>query len=105
VNRKVHLRRAARRDLDGIADWFADRSLTTALRFAAAADAALSRLAGAPEVGHPRPGEDPFLRQVRSWPVPGFESVLVFYRPSVRGIDVVRILHGARDVPAILEEE
>lgn len=103
--RKIHLRKAARRDLDGFADFFADRSLSTAMRFAEAADAALSLLAESPLMGHPRSGEDPFLRQVRSWPVPGFEAILMFYKPSVRGIDVVRIIHGARDLPSILEEE
>jgi toxin ParE1/3/4 len=105
VKGKVHLRGAARGDLDGIADYFAERSIPTALRFAAAAEAALSRPADSPLVGHPRPGEDPLLRQVRSWPVPGFEDILLFYRPSARGIDVLRILHGARDLPAIFEEE
>ena len=105
MSRRVHISRAARRDLEGIADYFADRSLATAIRFSAAAEAALSRIADAPRMGHPRTAGDPFLRQVRSWPVPGFEAILVFYRPSVRGIVVVRILHGARDVPTILEEE
>ncbi|NUN51591.1 MAG: type II toxin-antitoxin system RelE/ParE family toxin [Planctomycetaceae bacterium] len=81
---------------------FADRSLDTALRFAAAAEAALSRLAESPRIGHPRPCRDPILRQVRSWPVPGFEDILLFHRPSARGIDVLRILHGARDLPALL---
>jgi plasmid stabilization system protein ParE len=29
---------------------------------------------------------------------------VVFYRPLVDGIEVVRLLHGARDVTAIAEE-
>ena len=103
--RKVHLRPAARRDLEGIADFFADGSLATALRFAAATDAALSRLVESPRIGHPRPGEDPLLLQLRSWPVPGFEDILVIYRSDPGRIDVIRILHGARNESTILEEE
>lgn len=105
MNRKVHLRKAARRELDEIADHFAGSSLAAALRFAAAIEAAFSRLLENPRVGHPRPGEDLFTQQVRSWPVPGFEAIRVFYRPSSRGIEVVHIIHGARDLLSILEEE
>jgi toxin ParE1/3/4 len=105
VNRRVHLRRVARRDLQEIADWFADRSLATALRFSTAAGVALSRLAGSPWIGHPHMPEDPFLRPIRTWPVPGFEAVRVYYLATEAKIDVIRIIHGARDVPAILEEE
>ncbi|MBI4604738.1 MAG: type II toxin-antitoxin system RelE/ParE family toxin [Planctomycetes bacterium] len=35
----------------------------------------------------------------------GFEQHLVFYRPVEDGIEVVRVLHGARDLRAILGEE
>lgn len=105
MNRGVRLRKAARRELDEIADHFSGSSLAVALRFATAVEAAFSRLVENPQVGHLQPGEDLFTRQVRSWPVPGFEAIRVFYRPSPRGIEVVHIVHGARDLPAILEEE
>jgi plasmid stabilization system protein ParE len=35
--------------------------------------------------------------------VPGFESYLVFYVPSPGVVEVVRVLHGARDLPRLLE--
>lgn len=38
-----------------------------------------------------------------SWPVKGFEKHLIFYRPTEAGIEVVRVLHGARDLPGLLE--
>ena len=34
-----------------------------------------------------------------------FEKYLIFYRVAPRGIDVVRILHGARDIGRVLDEE
>lgn len=33
----------------------------------------------------------------------GFPSLLLFYIPRDSGIEVVRLLHGARDIPAALE--
>jgi toxin ParE1/3/4 len=51
-------------------------------------DSSLSRLAG--------------LRQFR---VKGFERYLIFYLTRRSGIDVVRVLHGARDIDSILAQE
>ena len=36
------------------------------------------------------------------WPIPDFPNHLLFYRPSVAGIEMVRILRAARDIPEIL---
>jgi plasmid stabilization system protein ParE len=35
--------------------------------------------------------------------VKGFQSYLIYYRPA--GDDLVRFLHGARDLPRLLEDE
>jgi toxin ParE1/3/4 len=32
------------------------------------------------------------------WRVKDFEKYLIFYRPQKDGIDVLRIIHGARDI-------
>jgi plasmid stabilization system protein ParE len=37
--------------------------------------------------------------------VKGFESYLVFYLPLEAGIDVVRVLHGARDIDRVFAQE
>jgi len=37
--------------------------------------------------------------------VPGFESYLVFYVPSPGVVEVVRVLHGARDLPRFFEAQ
>lgn len=56
---------------------------------------------------NPRTGSSRNLRSipsVRSWS-PGFPSHLIFYRPTGDDIEVVRFLHGARDLPGILDAE
>ena len=44
------------------------------------------------------------MRQQR---IKGFKKYLVFYRASDFGVEIIRVIHGARDVEAILgyEEE
>jgi toxin ParE1/3/4 len=43
------------------------------------------------------------LADLRVWRIEGFEKHLIFYRQTPDGIDVVRILHGARDIDSVLE--
>jgi toxin ParE1/3/4 len=43
------------------------------------------------------------LADLRRFPVRGFDQYLIFYVPRVGGIDVIRVLHGARDIESVLE--
>jgi toxin ParE1/3/4 len=52
-------------------------------------------LATMPEMGRLRPELAP---ELRSWAV---SEYVIFYRPIVDGILVVRVLHGSRDLPAL----
>ncbi|MGH7989069.1 MAG: type II toxin-antitoxin system RelE/ParE family toxin [Limisphaerales bacterium] len=40
------------------------------------------------------------LPRLRSFPVSRY---VIFYRPMENGIEVVRVLHGARDFPPLFE--
>lgn len=54
-------------------------------------------------VSHPTSG--PTLFGLRRWPIQGFEKHLIFYLVFENTIDIVRVLHSARDIEGILEEE
>lgn len=41
---------------------------------------------------------------IRQWRLPGFENYLIFYRPLDDGVEILRVLHGARDIQRIFEE-
>lgn len=56
-----------------------------------------SLLGDQPGVGTTR---DELLPGLLSFPVGAY---LIFYRKRERGIEVVRVLHGARDIPRILQ--
>ncbi len=52
-----------------------------------------------PTIGEP---VERLLPGLRRFPIGNF---LIFYRPTERGIEVVRILHGARDIETILHDD
>jgi toxin ParE1/3/4 len=79
-------------------------NIEAADRFLAAAEAAFEKLAVMPRIGHCWRSEEPRIDAVRVWPMPGWKYV-VFYRPTDTGIDVIRVLHGAQDVTAVIAEE
>jgi toxin ParE1/3/4 len=96
---------AADRDLDDQAGYLArEASLDVALRFYDAARTTFEHLARMPNMGERRETANPRLANMRVWRIEGFENHLVFYCPVEDGVEIIRILHGARDIAAILEE-
>jgi len=41
---------------------------------------------------------------VRRFPIKGFENHLIFYVALANGIEVIRVLHGARDLDRLFDE-
>ena len=92
--------------LDRIAAYIAeDSGLSTGIRFLGAAESAFAALNSMPRIGNSREFRNPALSGLRMWPIPGFVKILIFYRQVGDGIEIVRVLHGARDIPSILEED
>jgi toxin ParE1/3/4 len=58
-----------------------------------------------PIVGPRYSSSNPQLQNLRSWPVAGFEAIRIYYLLHEDHIDIIRILHGKRDVKRILERE
>jgi toxin ParE1/3/4 len=96
-------RREARQDLIEIFRHIARQTgLRTARRFLAQADATFQRLASLPNIGTAfEPGE-PRFAGLRYCPVSRFKTFIIFYRPMPDGIEVLRVLHGSRNLEAIL---
>ena len=46
-----------------------------------------------------------FSEKCPFFPVSRFKAHVVFYRPVAGGIEIVRVLHGARDIDGVLAEE
>ena len=76
-----------------------------AQRFLAAVQAAISKICQRPGIGAPKLLENPRLAGLRSWPVPGFTAIRIYYLVAGRNLRVIRILHGKRDINRMLENE
>jgi toxin ParE1/3/4 len=76
-----------------------------AVRFLTAVERSFNELLENPLIGTPRHFTAGALRGVRSWLVSGFETFVIFYRPSPKGIDVIRLIHSARDLQRIFGQE
>ena len=88
---------AAEGDLLKIIEYLEGDNPNAILKVVDALDEAMQRLAENPGIGHVRPdltGED-----VRFWPV---FKYLVVYRPETKPLEIVRVLHGRRDIERVL---
>ena len=88
---------AARSDLDEIWFYIAQDDPAAADKFIQAIIGKFPKLAGWPEIVRQREELSARLRSL----VVG--RCVIFYRPMENGIEVVRVLHGARDLPPLFE--
>ena len=101
----VRLYALAEADLDAAAVHYTRESgLELGLRFYDSVESGLQRIARNPAIGSLRHSDHAALSGVRAWPVPGFADHIIFYRNTEASIEVIRILHGARDLPPLLED-
>jgi len=93
---RVVLRPRAEADLTEIWEYIAGDDAAAADEFIDFISGKLKALAENPSMGRERPELTPLLR---SFPV---KRYVVFYLPAVNGIEVVRVLHAARDLDLLL---
>jgi antitoxin ParD1/3/4/toxin ParE1/3/4 len=86
----------AARDIREIWSYIAADSVKAARKVRLALFDACQRLAEIPRVGHTR--EDLTDQPVLFWPV---ASYLIIYDPNSKPLSIVRVVHGARDVPSL----
>jgi toxin ParE1/3/4 len=105
VSPRIIIRPPAQKDVDRHADYIGERSRSAGHRFYDAVQQAVQQLGAMPELGGRCEFSHPRLSGLRMWSIRGFEKYLIFYLPTDQGIAVVRVLHGARDIESILEQE
>jgi toxin ParE1/3/4 len=97
-------RQRALHDIDDtIAHYLAEAGEKVALRFIDALERAFRHISAHPGSGSPRYALELDLPDLRCWPLQRF-PYLIFYVEGERDIDVWRVLHGERDIPAWLRE-
>ncbi|HEX3355708.1 MAG TPA: type II toxin-antitoxin system RelE/ParE family toxin [Tepidisphaeraceae bacterium] len=101
---RLRIRPAADHDVDELAAYIARQSLEQALRFYDAVADTYKLILQAPSRWPIYEFSNPRLGGIRKRAVRGFRNHLVFYRIDSNKVEIIRVLHGARDIPAILEE-
>lgn len=99
----VVLRQSALDDVDEILTYYrAEAGGEVALQFIDALEEAIGELGRHPLIGSLRYSYELGLPELRSWPIPAFPHV-VFYVARSDVVDVWRVLHAKRDLPAWLQ--
>ena len=93
----------ARDDVDAHIEYLDDQDPALAERFLSELAHIFERLTTFPAFGPLWPSQNPAHRDLRRAVLPTL-PFSVFYRPTKRTIEVVRVLHHAQDVPPLLDQ-
>ncbi len=83
-------------DLEDIFVYIGNDNLEAAHRFKQAAESAFQFIAKNPGIGHERKFKT--ASELRSWRIRNFENYLIFFRPEENNVEIIRVLHGARNL-------
>jgi antitoxin ParD1/3/4 len=92
----------AEEDLFSIWSYVAHDNVEAADRVETHLFAAFAFLASSPNAGHIR--RDLTHRPVRFWTLPRYRNYVIVYDPESHPLRIIRILHGALDIPRRLNE-
>lgn len=96
-------RQAASQDIDeALAYYIAEASDDVAMRFVDALEAAYGHIREHPAAGSPRYAHELNLPGLRCWPISDY-PYLIFFIELATHVDVWRVLHAQRDIPAWLQ--
>ncbi len=98
MSKKLRISRPAKNDLDEIWLFIAHDNLDAADRFVDYLMDRFPLLASSPRMGRKR---DELAAGLRSFPV---KSYVILYRLQGDGVEIVRVVHGSRDLQRIANE-
>ncbi|HYN74417.1 MAG TPA: type II toxin-antitoxin system RelE/ParE family toxin [Candidatus Methanoperedens sp.] len=101
MTRKTRILPSADRDIDEQIAYISRENPDAAGRYVEAVSAILEHMVRMPGMGATRDYRNPRLSGLRMIPVPGFDNFLVFYLVTPRTVDIVRVLHSARDIRTV----
>ena len=81
-----------------------EAGLATAERFLDQLIATFEALSLQPKMGARCGFRGPRIRRLRRWRVKDFENWLIFYQAKRNGVEIIHVMHGARDIESLLGE-
>lgn len=98
----VALRAIAARDIESVISHYLDEAgKSVALQFIDDFEEAITRIGSSPTIGSLRFSFELGIPELRAWPLSRFPYV-AFYVAAADRVDVWRVLHSRRDLPAEL---
>jgi toxin ParE1/3/4 len=101
TNTDVILKPQAREDVKQIATYIAKDSPQSSLAFRHPLENIYEVLLELPEIGTARNFHNPEMKGLRMLPVRKLTKYLIFYRSTLEGLEIVRVVHGAHDLPSL----
>ena len=101
---RLLVREKAWADLEELGAFIAKDNPTAAVEVVRAIRISFEQLARMPQLGR-IVKKIKTSKELRMWLSPAFPNYLIFYRALRDGVDIVRVLHGARDIHHILGNE
>ena len=91
------------RDLIELATYIAEDNMDASDRFLVAAEETFKQLAQTPKMGKRGQFAHPNLIDVRQQAIKGSRRYLIFYRLIDSEVEILRVIHGTRDIEDILD--
>ena len=102
---EIYKRPQVIQDLIEIATYIANNDLDSSDRFLRAAEETFKQLGKMPQSGKKSYLPNNRLQNIRQLTLKGFKKYLVFYQIIPTGVEIIRVLHGSREIEAILEND
>lgn len=94
---KIIVAPSAENDLEEIWDYFSDKSVDSAKRLIKELGQKFDLLSENPAIGR---NHDEYIVSLRSFP---HKKYVIFYFPIENGVEIYRVLHGARNIEDLFE--
>ena len=105
ADRVIHKTGLATVDIEELADYYLEKAgFTVAIRFIDNAERAFNELLARPGLGALLGLDELPYEDIRRWQIQGFGQLIILYREMADGIEIVRVLNTARDIPTLLWE-
>ena len=102
---RIGIRPQARMDVVELATYIGKDNIAAANRFLDACEGTFEFLLQSPQIGTIYHTRNPRLIDLRVFRVKGFPNHLAFYLERPDGIEIVRVVHGARELDSLLHDE
>ncbi len=105
-DRVIHKTGLATDDIDGLAEYYRQEGgISVALRFVDNAERAFDQILAMPRIGALVGLDELPYEDIRHWHINGYKRLIILYRETADGIEVIRVLHTSRDIATLLREK